>query len=84
MNNTRHWQRLESDRTSSVSDQTSTESARWSGFGWLVGVGLIAVTLCLPFIRYVGWLGDEGVILHGAERALRGGLTAPALPSISR
>ena len=69
MNNTRHWQRIETDRTSSVSDQISTESARWSGFWWLVGVGLIAVALCLPFIRYVGErLGDEGVVLPGAER----------------
>jgi hypothetical protein len=33
---------------------------------------VIAAALCAPFFRYVFWLGDEGVILHGAERILRG------------
>jgi hypothetical protein len=33
---------------------------------------LIAAVLCLPFIRYVHWLGDEGVLLHGAQRMLAG------------
>jgi hypothetical protein len=35
-------------------------------------VGLIAVALCLPFLRYVWQLHDEGVLLNGAERMLRG------------
>ena len=34
-------------------------------------MGLIAAVLCLPFIRTVG-IGDEGVLLNGAERMLRG------------
>lgn len=33
---------------------------------------LLTVALCTPFFRYVFWLGDEGVVLHGAERLLRG------------
>lgn len=33
---------------------------------------LAAAALCAPFFRYVFWLGDEGVILHGADRLLRG------------
>jgi len=37
-----------------------------------VAVGLITAALCVPLIRYVWWLGDEGVLLHGAERMLRG------------
>ena len=28
--------------------------------------------ICAPFFRYVQWLGDEGVTLHGADRILRG------------
>ncbi|MEO7095876.1 MAG: hypothetical protein ABI175_21630 [Polyangiales bacterium] len=31
-----------------------------------------AALLGLPFLRYVGWLGDEGTWLHGASRLLRG------------
>ena len=34
-------------------------------------MGLIAAVLCVPFIRVVG-MGDEGVLLNGAERMLRG------------
>ena len=33
---------------------------------------LFTTALCAPFFRYVFWLGDEGVLLHGAERLLRG------------
>jgi hypothetical protein len=35
-------------------------------------VGLVTAALCLPFIRTVYWIGDEGIWLHGAERLLRG------------
>ena len=45
----------------------SSSSSRW----WLLLVGLIAAALCVPFIRTVG-IGDEGVLLHGAQRMLRG------------
>ncbi|MBI1847616.1 MAG: hypothetical protein HY294_02450 [Candidatus Rokubacteria bacterium] len=38
----------------------------------LWAVALIAVAVCLPFFRYVQWLGDEGVVLHGAERVVHG------------
>jgi hypothetical protein len=33
---------------------------------------LVTAALCAPFFRYVFWLGDEGALLHGAERLLRG------------
>lgn len=46
----------------------SSSSSRW----WLPLVGLIAAVLCVPFIRTVYWMGDEGVLLNGAERMLRG------------
>jgi hypothetical protein len=35
-------------------------------------VFLVAVALCLPFLRTIFFLGDEGVLLHGAERMLQG------------
>jgi hypothetical protein len=46
----------------------SSSSSRW----WLLLVGLIAAVLCAPFIRTVFGLGDEAVLLNGAERMLRG------------
>ena len=46
----------------------SSSSSRW----WLLLVGLIAAVLCVPFIRTVYGMGDEGVLLNGAERMLRG------------
>src|SRR5215467_4347676 len=42
--------------------------SRW----WLPLVGLIAVVLCVPFFRTVYGMGDEGVLLNGALRLLRG------------
>ena len=45
----------------------SSSSSRW----WLLLVGLTAGVLCVPFIRTVA-IGDEGVLLTGAERMLRG------------
>jgi hypothetical protein len=33
---------------------------------------LVATAASAPFFRYVFWLGDEGVLLHGAARLLRG------------
>jgi hypothetical protein len=43
-----------------------------SDLWWLLLVGLIAAVLCMPFFRTVYGLGDEGVLLNGAERMLRG------------
>src|SRR5262249_49414164 len=28
--------------------------------------------VCLPFLRYLPWLGDEGILLHGGQRILAG------------
>lgn len=39
---------------------------------WLVGVAALTLGLCVPFRDTVFWLGDEGVLLHGAERLLQG------------
>jgi Dolichyl-phosphate-mannose-protein mannosyltransferase len=44
----------------------------WAGLRWLLFVGVTVFLLCLPFVRAIFWLGDEGVLLHGAERLLRG------------
>ena len=49
----------------------SSSSNRW----WLLLVGLIAAGLCVPFFRTITYMGDEGVLLNGAERMLRGGRT---------
>lgn len=38
----------------------------------LLVVAVLTVALCWPFRDTVGWLGDEGVLLHGADRMLRG------------
>jgi hypothetical protein len=35
-------------------------------------VVLIGVGVCVPYVRYVGALGDEGVLVHGAMRILAG------------
>ena len=61
-------------RTDRVSpnDLTSHHPSYQSGFWWLLAVGFIAAMLCVPFIRSVYWLGDEGMLLHGATRLLKG------------
>ncbi|MEN8185385.1 MAG: hypothetical protein ABFS46_22950, partial [Myxococcota bacterium] len=41
---------------------------------WSWSVALAAVLVCLPFMHYVGFLGDEGVLLRGAQRMLAGDL----------
>ena len=64
--------RLRTDRASPSDDRTCGKPTWLSDFWWLAAVGLIAVALCLPFALYVGSLSDEGVILHGADRMLRG------------
>jgi hypothetical protein len=58
--------------------QISTKSdlsPRATGLGylwWLLLVAIVAAALCLPFLRTIYWLGDEGVLLHGAARILDG------------
>jgi hypothetical protein len=39
---------------------------------WLLLVAVAACVVCAPFLRTVYWLGDEGVLLHGAEEMLHG------------
>jgi hypothetical protein len=38
----------------------------------LIAVFTVTALLCLPFIRSIFWLGDEGVLLHGATEMLSG------------
>jgi hypothetical protein len=38
----------------------------------LAAVALLSGMSCLPFLRSIFWLADEGVLLQGAERLLRG------------
>jgi hypothetical protein len=44
----------------------------WTGLCWLLFVGLTVFMLCLPFMHSIFELSDEGILLHGAERLLRG------------
>jgi hypothetical protein len=37
-----------------------------------LGLALLTLLLCLPFLRNVTLVGDEGIFLHGADRMLRG------------
>lgn len=37
-----------------------------------VAVCLSAILLCAPFLAYVPWIGDEGILLRGATEMLRG------------
>jgi len=39
---------------------------------WLLTVGLVSGLVCLPFIRSVYGLSDEGILLQGAVRLLHG------------
>jgi hypothetical protein len=43
-----------------------------NSFWWLLLVGLIAALLCAPFFRIIYSMGDEGMLLRGAELMLRG------------
>jgi hypothetical protein len=47
---------------------SSTLSSRWC----LPLVALIVTVLCLPFIRTIFGMGDEAILLNGAERMLQG------------
>jgi hypothetical protein len=44
----------------------------WAGLCWLLFVGSTVLVLCLPFVHSIFRVGDEGILLHGAERLLRG------------
>jgi hypothetical protein len=61
-----------------VSDQPvyRNDLLRWptdrAGHCGLLFVGATTFALCLPFMRPIFGLGDEGMLLHGAERLLRG------------
>jgi hypothetical protein len=44
----------------------------WTGLCWLLFVGLTAFMMCLPFMHSIFDLGDEGILLHGAELCYEG------------
>src|SRR5581483_2181773 len=37
-----------------------------------IGIAILAALACAPFLRFISWFGDEGVILRGADEMLRG------------
>ncbi|CAL1239435.1 hypothetical protein [Candidatus Methylocalor cossyra] len=37
-----------------------------------IAVAVSTVLICAPFVRHIGMLGDEGLLLHGAQRMLLG------------
>jgi hypothetical protein len=43
-----------------------------SGLWWLLLVSLITTLLCVPFFRVIYGMGDEGLLLHGADLILQG------------
>jgi hypothetical protein len=45
---------------------------RWAIAAGLLSVILLTILICLPFLRAVYDLGDEAVLLNGAERMLHG------------
>jgi hypothetical protein len=53
-------------------DKALTIVAESGSVWWLVFVALAAALICAPFIRTVYWMGDEGVLLDGAQRMLHG------------
>jgi hypothetical protein len=65
-------QRATNQNCSSNDLQSLEAAGRRKSLWLLLAVSLISVVLCLPFVRYIWWLGDEGVLLHGAERMLQG------------
>ena len=62
----------ESGQVAVGADRRSAPSGRRRNLWWLLSVGVVTAALCLPFLRFVYWLGDEGILLHGAERMLHG------------
>jgi hypothetical protein len=53
-------------------DDVIRRPADWAGLCWFLFVGATVFVLCLPFMHSIFVLSDEGVLLHGAERLLRG------------
>jgi Dolichyl-phosphate-mannose-protein mannosyltransferase len=63
------WTRCE--QSALTQDLPRPPSGRWKTCCWLLILGLLSIAVCLPFVRNV-FLGDEGALLHGADRMLRG------------
>ncbi len=63
------WQKTVSAQ---ANQSTPLRLAGSNGVWWVPVVGLLTAMLCAPFFRSIFGLGDEGVLLHGADRILRG------------
>ncbi len=59
------------DPVSKTDATANLTPARGMAVGFVL-VGFAALLLCLPFIRSVYWLGDEGILLRGGAEILRG------------
>ena len=61
------------DRVPKGIDDVQTRSSPFqSPAKWVLVVALATAMLCLPFVRNVEWLGDEGIWLSAADRLLGG------------
>jgi hypothetical protein len=56
----------------SLEDPKAQASGRQSSRLWLVSVAVVTAMICMPFIRAIFLAGDEGIMLHGADRILKG------------
>ena len=72
MNIVRAIRAVASPGQSSLEDPETLAPARLGNHLWLPFVILVTAMLCMPFIRTIYWMGDEGVLLNGADRMLHG------------
>src|SRR5262245_35378054 len=63
---------VESGLPTSPQDSEASTSALPGSRLWLPVVAVVTLLLCVPYYRVVIWVGDEGVLLHGADRLLQG------------
>jgi hypothetical protein len=63
---------MEPDQAAAAGDPRPPASRRLGNLWWLLLVAVVTAALCLPFLRSMYWFGDEGELLHGAERMLHG------------
>src|SRR6202012_1375051 len=59
-------------RANPLGDLTDQKRVVSGDIWWLVFVGVATGLLCAPFLRTVYAVSDEGILLIGADRILRG------------
>jgi len=62
--------RLTEPDTTPSGDRNRPAGLASDGLLWVTILSTVGI--CAPFFRYIQWLGDEGIVLHGADRILRG------------